>query len=89
MHPPMMYQDLTTRALIEHAARYHSDTGIVSVGTLGGREYSTWGEVADTPGIWPPPCIGWISRQAPAAARWRGIIAVIWKSILASVLGDG
>lgn len=47
MHPPMMYQDLTTRALIEHAARYHSDTGIVSVGTLGGREYSTWGEVAD------------------------------------------
>lgn len=43
MHPPMMYQDLTTRALIEHAARYHSDTGIVSVGTLGGREYSTWG----------------------------------------------
>lgn len=47
MHPSMMYQDLTTRALIEHAARYHTDTGIVSVGTLAGREYSSWGQVAE------------------------------------------
>ncbi|QNK09547.1 long-chain fatty acid--CoA ligase [Enterobacter sp. JUb54] len=48
MHPSMMYQDLTTRALLEHAARYHTDTGIVSVGTLAGREYSSWGQVAES-----------------------------------------
>lgn len=55
MHPPMMYQDLTTRTLIEHAARYHSDTEIVSVGTLGGREYSSWERWRITPCVWLPP----------------------------------
>ncbi|TCW16389.1 AMP-binding enzyme [Raoultella sp. BIGb0138] len=47
MHQPMMYQDLTTRALIEHAARYHRDTEIVSVATSGEKESSSWGQVAE------------------------------------------
>lgn len=47
MHPSMMYQDLTTGTLINHAARYHADTEIVSVSTGGETEYSSWGAVAD------------------------------------------
>ena len=47
MHSSMMYQDLTTGTLINHAARYHADSEIVSVSTDGEREYSSWGAVAD------------------------------------------
>ncbi|MCI1031939.1 fatty-acyl-CoA synthase [Raoultella sp. BIGb0149] len=47
MHPSMMYQDLTTGTLINHAARYHADSEIVSVSTRGETEYSSWGAVAD------------------------------------------
>ncbi|MEF3091581.1 long-chain fatty acid--CoA ligase [Raoultella scottii] len=47
MHPSMMYQDLTTGTLINHAARYHADSEIVSVSTSGETEYSSWGAVAD------------------------------------------
>ncbi|HHG8774526.1 TPA: hypothetical protein ACPYU1_003952 [Raoultella planticola] len=47
MHQSMMYQDLTTRALIEHAARYHTDTEVVSAGTSGEKESSSWGQAAE------------------------------------------
>lgn len=33
MPSPMIYQDLTTAALLGHAAQYHSETEIVSVST--------------------------------------------------------
>ncbi|WP_374014230.1 AMP-binding protein [Klebsiella quasipneumoniae] len=46
MPSPMIYQDLTTTALLSHAAQYHSETEIVSVGTGGEKERSSWGEVA-------------------------------------------
>ncbi|HGN9085977.1 TPA: AMP-binding protein, partial [Klebsiella quasipneumoniae] len=46
MPSPMIYQDLTTTALLSHAARYHSETEIVSVGAGGEKERSSWGEVA-------------------------------------------
>ncbi|HBS7627260.1 TPA: long-chain fatty acid--CoA ligase [Klebsiella pneumoniae] len=42
----MIYQDLTTAALLGHAAQYHSETEIVSVSTGGEKERSCWGEVA-------------------------------------------
>ena len=42
----MMYKPLSIATLIDHAARYHADTGIVSVITEGGLERLTWGEVA-------------------------------------------
>ena len=45
MPSPMIYQDLTTAALLGHAAQYHSETEIVSVSTGGEKERSCWGEV--------------------------------------------
>ena len=35
MPSPMIYQNLTTTALLSHAAQYHSETEIVSVGAGG------------------------------------------------------
>ncbi|HHD2842974.1 TPA: AMP-binding protein, partial [Klebsiella quasipneumoniae subsp. similipneumoniae] len=46
MPSPMIYQDLTTTALLSHAAQYHSETEIVSVSAGGEKERSSWGEVA-------------------------------------------
>lgn len=43
MPSPMIYQDLTTTALLSHAAQYHSETEIVSVGAGGEKERSSWG----------------------------------------------
>lgn len=43
MPSPMIYQDLTTAALLGHAAQYHSETEIVSVSTGGEQERSSWG----------------------------------------------
>ncbi len=42
----MMHQQLTIGSLIDHAARYHADTEIVSVNTHGGIERVSWGSVA-------------------------------------------
>lgn len=41
----MMQQSLSIGALIDHAARYHASTEIVSAKTEGGFERTTWGEV--------------------------------------------
>ncbi len=41
----MMHEALLVSGLIKHAARFHSDTAIVSVNTTGGVERSTWAEV--------------------------------------------
>lgn len=41
----MMHQPLSIGSLIDHAARYHADTEIVSALTEGGFERTTWGEV--------------------------------------------
>ncbi len=67
MPSPMIYQDLTTAALLGHAAQYHSETEIVSVSTGGEQERSSWGR-------WPAALSGWRRRwrrwgcrQAPAA----------------------
>lgn len=45
MNGTMMYQPLTTGSLIDHAARYHGGTEIVSVETAGGIKRTTWAEV--------------------------------------------
>lgn len=45
MDGTMMYQSLTTGSLIDHAARYHGGTEIVSVETTGGIERTTWADV--------------------------------------------
>jgi len=42
----MMHQSLSVGSLIDHAARYHGDTEIVSALTEGGFERTTWAEVA-------------------------------------------
>lgn len=42
----MMQKPLLISALLEHAERYHGDTGIVSVNTTGGVEQTTWGGIA-------------------------------------------
>ncbi len=57
MPSPMIYQDLTTAALLGHAAQYHSETEIVSVSTGGEKERSSWGR-------WPAALSGW-------RRRWR------------------
>ncbi|MFC3612823.1 long-chain-fatty-acid--CoA ligase [Lutimaribacter marinistellae] len=46
MSGTMMHQQLTINSLIDHAARYHGGTEIVSVETQGGVERSSWGAVA-------------------------------------------
>ena len=42
----MMNFPLTISSLIDHAARFHAETEIVSVNTTGGVENTNWGEVA-------------------------------------------
>ncbi|MCE8009675.1 long-chain-fatty-acid--CoA ligase [Aestuariivita sp.] len=42
----MMTAPLLISSLIDHAARYHGGTSIVSVNTTGGIEHTTWAEVA-------------------------------------------
>lgn len=46
MNGNMMFQPLLISDLIEHAARYHSDTPIISKNTDGSMTHSQWGEVA-------------------------------------------
>ena len=41
----MMYKPLLISSLIEHAARWHGDTEIVSVETAGGIDRSDWATV--------------------------------------------
>lgn len=84
MLSPMIYQDLTTAALLDHAAHYHRETEIVSVSTDGAIERSCWGRWLATPADWRRRCQRWVWLPAPAAARWRGTTAAIWRSILAS-----
>ena len=45
MSGKMMHQQLTIGSLIEHAARYHGATEVVSVETNGGSRHSSWGEI--------------------------------------------
>ena len=56
----MMYQPLLISGLIEHAARWHGETEIVSVETTGGIDRSSWGEVATN------------SRRLASALEQRG-----------------
>lgn len=84
MPSPMIYQDLTTTALLSHAAQYHSETEIVSVGAGGEKERSSWGK-------WPAALSGWHRRwrrwgcrRVPAAPPSHGTIAATWRSILPS-----
>ncbi len=46
MSGTMMYDNLTINSLIDHAARFHTGTEVVSVETAGGLVHTTWGEVA-------------------------------------------
>ena len=41
----MMNFPLTIASLVDHAARFHAETEIVSVNTLGGTEVTSWGQV--------------------------------------------
>ncbi|WP_298969621.1 long-chain-fatty-acid--CoA ligase [uncultured Roseobacter sp.] len=41
----MMTAPLLISSLIDHAARYHRDTDVISVNTGGGEEHTTWGQV--------------------------------------------
>ncbi len=45
MFGQMMNFPLTIQSLVDHAARYHSQTRIVSVETTGGVEETSWGQV--------------------------------------------
>ena len=45
MQGQMMHGELLISGLIAHAAKYHSDTEIISVNTGGGDEITTWGAV--------------------------------------------
>ncbi len=84
MPSPMIYQDLTTAALLGHAAQYHSETEIVSVSTGGEKERSCWGEVASRAQRLHRRWRRWGCAGAPAAPRWHGTTAAIWRSILPS-----
>ena len=45
MSGTMMHKQLTIGSLIEHAARYHGTTEVVSVETTGGLRRSNWQEI--------------------------------------------
>ncbi|MFO1173701.1 MAG: long-chain-fatty-acid--CoA ligase [Paracoccaceae bacterium] len=60
---PMMEAPLLVSALIEHAARWHGATEVVSVETGGGVSRSTWAEVATN------------ARRLASALGRRGIVA--------------
>ncbi|MGB1309773.1 MAG: long-chain fatty acid--CoA ligase [Leucothrix sp.] len=47
MSGKMMHQQLTIGSLIEHAARYHGATEVVSVETAGGLRRSNWREIEE------------------------------------------
>lgn len=84
MPSPMIYQDLTTAALLGHAAQYHSETEIVSVSTGGEKERSCWGEVASRAQRLASALASLGLPPGPAAPRWHGTTAAIWRSILPS-----
>lgn len=46
MSGTMMYEQLTISSLIDHAARFHGGTEVVSVETSGGIDRSNWAQVA-------------------------------------------
>lgn len=75
MPSPMIYQDLTTAALLGHAAQYHSETEIVPVSTGGEKERSCWGRWPAVLSGWHRRWRRWGCRRAPAAPRWHGTIA--------------
>ena len=41
----MMHQQLTIGSVIDHAARYHAETEVISVETTGGLTRTNWGEI--------------------------------------------
>ena len=47
MHGQMMEMPLTIHSLIDHGARYHGDTEIVSVETDGSKTKTTWKGISD------------------------------------------
>ncbi|MDF1873877.1 long-chain fatty acid--CoA ligase [Vannielia sp.] len=47
MHGQMMEMPLTIHSLIDHGARYHGDTAIVSVETDGSKTKTTWKGISD------------------------------------------
>ena len=61
----MMHQPLSVGSLIDHAARYHGDTEIVSALTEGGFERTTWGEVGANARRYGSTWLGWIAAFAP------------------------
>ncbi|MCS5946270.1 hypothetical protein LNP25_19320 [Klebsiella variicola subsp. variicola] len=85
----MIYQDLTTAALLGHAAQYHSETEIVSVSTGGEQERSSW-EVASRAQRLASALASLGLPPGAAALPWHGTIAATWRSILPSppALGD-
>ena len=47
MSTTMMHQPLTIGSVIDHAARYHARTEVVSVETEGGLTRSDWGQISE------------------------------------------
>lgn len=47
MHGKMMDQPMLISGLLDHAARYHGGTEIVSVNTTGGTETTCWADIAE------------------------------------------
>lgn len=84
MPSPMIYQDLTTAALLGHAAQYHSETEIVSVSTGGEQERSSWGEVASRAQRLASALASLGLPPGAAALPWHGTIAATLRSILPS-----
>ncbi|MEH6561940.1 MAG: AMP-binding protein, partial [Marinobacter sp.] len=58
----MMNMELTVNSLIDHAARYHGDAEIVSIGTDGNPSRSDWATVSER------------SRQLASALRTAGYV---------------
>jgi len=58
----MMNMELTVNSLIDHAARYHGDAEIVSIGTDGNSSRSDWANVSER------------SRQLASALRTAGYV---------------
>lgn len=72
----MMFQPLLISSLIEHAARYHADTAIISKNTDGSMLHTDWGQIAKTQSALPMYCSRLALRSATVWPPSHGIIIV-------------
>ena len=74
----MMQMPLTISSLIDHGARYHSDTEIISIETDKTKTRNSWTSIAKRS---RRLCLKWGSDMATGAPQSPGTMRAIWNAI--------